>query len=61
VNNTFAHLQAKLLAEETLAKNVADSARKASVYAALWLFISLLIGAFVASFAAIYGGRMRDL
>jgi hypothetical protein len=61
VNNIFAHLQAKLLAEETLAKNVADAARKASVYASLWLFISLLIGAFVASFAAIYGGRMRDL
>jgi hypothetical protein len=28
---------------------------------ALWLFITLLIGAFVASFAAVYGGRMRDL
>jgi hypothetical protein len=33
---------------------------KASAYAALWLFISLLIGAFVASLAATYGGRRRD-
>lgn len=27
----------------------------------VWLFISLLIGAFVSSFAATYGGRQRDL
>ena len=27
---------------------------------ALWLFISLLIGAFVASFFATWGGRHRD-
>jgi hypothetical protein len=37
-----------------------DSARKASTYGALWLFISLLIGAFVASLAATYGGHQRD-
>jgi hypothetical protein len=28
---------------------------------ALWLFISLLIGAFVASFAATVGGQQRDI
>lgn len=61
VDNTYTRLQAKSLAEETNAKDLADTARKASVYASLWLFISLLIGAFVASLAAIYGGRMRDL
>ncbi|MDO9106992.1 MAG: hypothetical protein Q7U57_18795 [Methylovulum sp.] len=61
VDNTYTRLQAKLLAEETTAKNLADATRKASAYASLWLFISLLIGAFIASFAAIYGGRMRDL
>ncbi|MDO9104441.1 MAG: hypothetical protein Q7U57_05715 [Methylovulum sp.] len=61
VNNTYAQLQTKQLAEETTAKNVADAARKTSVYASLWIFISLLIGAFIASLAAIYGGRMRDL
>lgn len=42
------------------AKEATDKARKASATAALWLFISLLIGAFTASFAAIYGGRQRD-
>jgi len=45
----------------TTAKEAADKARKASAYTALWLFISLLIAAFTASFAATYGGRQRDL
>ena len=45
---------------EIAAKDAADKARKASAYSALWLFISLLIGAFVASLAATFGGRRRD-
>jgi hypothetical protein len=61
VTETYARLQAKLIAAEEAAKNAADTARKASLSAALWLFISLLIGAFVASLAATYGGRRRDL
>jgi hypothetical protein len=56
VNDTFKQLEAK----KQEAKEAADKARKASATAALWLFISLLIGAFVASFAATYGGRQRD-
>ena len=45
---------------EATAKETADEARKASAYAALWIFVSLLIGAFVASLAATLGGRQRD-
>jgi hypothetical protein len=60
VTDTYARVQAKLAAAQTAAKDAADKARKASSYAALWLFISLLIGAFVASLAATYGGRQRD-
>lgn len=30
------------------------------VAGALWLFVSLLVGAFVASLAATFGGRRRD-
>jgi hypothetical protein len=56
VNDTFSQLQAK----KQEAKEAADTARKASAAAALWLFISLLVGAFVASYAAIHGGRQRD-
>ena len=46
VSDTYARVQAKLRDAETAAKDAADKARKASAYAALWLFISLLIGAF---------------
>jgi len=61
VLDTYARVQTKLREAETAAKEAADSARKAFVYASLWLFISLLIGAFAASFAATYGGRQRDM
>jgi hypothetical protein len=60
VADTYARLNAKLNEAQVAAKNAADMARKASAYAALWLFISLLIGAFIASLAATYGGRQRD-
>jgi len=60
VTDTYARVQAKLNEAQGAAKDAADKARKASAYAALWLFISLLIGAFVASWAATYGGRQRD-
>ena len=58
--DTYARVQAKLNDAQTAARDAADKARKASAYTALWLFISLLIGAFVASLAATYGGRRRD-
>ncbi len=60
VTDTYARMQTKLRDIETAAREAADKARKASAYAALWLFISLLIGAFVASLSATYGGRSRD-
>jgi hypothetical protein len=60
VSDTYTRAQAKLRDAETAARDAADKARKASAYAALWLLISLLIGAFVASLAATYGGRRRD-
>lgn len=42
------------------AKQVADDARQAAATLALVLFLSLLIGAFVACVAAALGGRERD-
>lgn len=60
VNETFKQIQAKKEQVETAAREAADTARKAAAVAALWLFISLLMGAFVASLCAIYGGRRRD-
>jgi hypothetical protein len=61
VSDTYARLQATLHNAEVATKNAADKARKASAYAALWIFVSLLGGAFVASLAATYGGRRRDI
>jgi hypothetical protein len=60
VTEVYARAQARLNEIETAAKDTADEARKASAYAALWIFVSLLIGAFVASLAATMGGRQRD-
>ena len=60
VTDVYARAQAKLRDAEVAAKDTADKARKASAYAALWMFVSLLVGAFVASLAATYGGRQRD-
>jgi hypothetical protein len=60
VAETFSALRKEASEAEFAARSAADLARKASAKAALWLFASLLIGAFVASFAAIYGGRERD-
>jgi|SRR5450432_1954185 hypothetical protein len=50
---TVTQAQAKLEAE-------ADSARKAAAEASLYLALSLLTGAFIASVSAALGGRIRD-
>ncbi|MBB3121526.1 hypothetical protein [Pseudoduganella violacea] len=38
----------------------ANEARKAAAHSALWMFVALLAGAFVASLSATFGGRNRD-
>jgi hypothetical protein len=50
--------QAKAAAEKV--KQAADTARKAAAWLALFSFLSLLIGAFIASTAAALGGHERD-
>lgn len=60
VNQIYASMQAKMRNAEIAAKEAAEKARKASIYSTLWLFVSLLMGAFSASLAAICGGRCRD-
>jgi hypothetical protein len=60
VTDRFTALKQKLQQASDKAKQVADDARKASAYTALWLVISLLIGAFVATLSATFGGRLRD-
>jgi hypothetical protein len=42
------------------ATDAADAARKAGAQSALYLALSLLVGAFIASVSAALGGRLRD-
>lgn len=60
VSNAHVQAQNRLNNAEAATQDAADKARKASAYGALWLFVSLLVGAFVASWAATLGGQQRD-
>lgn len=44
----------------TAEREAADQARKAIAHSLYWLVVALLVGAFAASYAAIYGGKRRD-
>jgi hypothetical protein len=55
-----ADTHARMQQARASAQEAADKARKASATAALWIVVSLFIGAFVASLAATFGGRLRD-
>ncbi|QGN37903.1 hypothetical protein [Klebsiella oxytoca] len=61
VQAVYDKAQANLKEAKNKAQQGADIARKTTSYITLWSFISLLIGAFVASLCATYGGRQRDL
>lgn len=61
VNDLYGRAKGAVDEAAAKAKEAADAARKASAYASLWLFVSLLVGAFSASLAATWGGRRRDL
>ena len=54
---------AKLAADAAAAKarEVAEVARRATARTALWVFVSLLLGAFCAALAATWGGKQRDV
>ncbi|PRX33053.1 hypothetical protein B0G75_103281 [Paraburkholderia sp. BL18I3N2] len=61
VVTTYTRLLRKIDALDAAAKDAADKARKVTIGASLWLFISLLMGAFTASLMATHGGRVRQL
>ena len=46
---------------ELKAREAADAARKAAATASIFMALSMLIGAFIASASAALGGRLRDL
>lgn len=60
VDDVYARL-AKVTADaKAAAKDYAERARKAAAMSALWMFVALMVGAFVASLCATLGGRRRD-
>jgi hypothetical protein len=61
VTATFDAARNRFQQAEARARAVADQARKAGAKTALWIFVSLLLGAFFASLMATYGGRRRDM
>lgn len=61
VATTYRRLLQKITALDAAAKDAADKVRKVTIGASLWLFISLLMGAFSASLMATHGGRVRQL
>jgi hypothetical protein len=60
VRDTFAKVQQTIRDTAESARQAADEARKATAYTSLWLVVSMLVGAFIASLMATYGGRLRD-
>jgi hypothetical protein len=61
VDAAYSAMTQSLDAAKAKAKEAADQARKLTAGLSLWMFISLLCGAFFASLAATFGGRRRDL
>ncbi|MEO7013716.1 MAG: hypothetical protein ABI127_05350 [Dokdonella sp.] len=60
VDTAFADMKQSIETAKATALKATDDARKLSAHASLWLFVSLMLGAFCASVAAIFGGRRRD-
>jgi hypothetical protein len=60
VDEVYAKATAAAARVKATAKEAADKARKAAAGAALWMTVALLLGAFVASLAATFGGKQRD-
>ncbi|SEH75047.1 hypothetical protein SAMN05660691_01241 [Rheinheimera pacifica] len=61
VASGFEQAQTTLKEAEDKVRQAADEARKASAYTALWMFVALMMGAFIASLMAVFGGRQRDV
>jgi hypothetical protein len=60
VSDVFDQAKSAAATAAEKAKAAADAARKTGIYVALWAFVSLLVGAFSASYMATIGGRVRD-
>lgn len=60
VAQTVSHMQRSAESLKEAAKEAADEAREAGAKLSLWIFVSLLSGAFAAAWFATLGGRHRN-
>lgn len=60
VDQVYAKAHQAVADAKVKAKEAADTAAKVAAWTTLWMFITLLIGAFFASLCATFGGRRRD-
>ena len=60
VDDVYTRVSTAAANAKAKAKEAADTARKATAGAALWMTVALMLGAFVASLAATFGGKLRD-
>ncbi|MBW0236697.1 hypothetical protein [Pseudomonas sp. D1HM] len=60
VDQVYANAHQAVEDAKVKAKEAADTAAKVAAWTTLWMFITLLIGAFFASLCATFGGRRRD-
>jgi hypothetical protein len=60
VSDVFEQAKSAAAMAADKAKEAADVARKTGVYVSLWVFVSLLVGAFSACYMATVGGEARD-
>src|SRR5207245_1303917 len=51
---------AQIKSAEDQARQAADKARKSAAFGAIATALAMLVGAFIASASAAYGGRLRD-
>jgi len=60
VQRSFDQARQQVEQAKEKAKQAAETTRKVAAHTSLWLFVALLIGAFVGSFSSTIGGRQRD-
>ncbi len=60
INDIYSKASRALSDAQAKAKQAADKARQTTARSALWLFVALIVGAFIASLVARLGGYQRD-
>ena len=60
VDSIFAKISTSIETTKNSGIKAIETARKVAAHTSLWMFAMLLLGAFISSLTATYGGRLRD-